>query len=452
MKLGKKQRVRSFLKGAAALGLGLAILGSDSAQAVDARVLPKGRSRFAFIVGQTAGISQVFNDRGEKQNITKPYNLSLNSGQLTALSTEITTAINVLNGTGYRYDKKTNTVIASTDPNLPLIGDAMSKGDLGVDVEANRTVYNVAYQYGITDRIGVGFLVPIIHTTVRTRYGIEEKNATTNAIAAATAGQFGGNAGIQNALQIIQNGVGSINAANSGTLQTMLESAGYQRFGDYEGSGIGDVVFGGRYNYMKTRKEETILSSQLGFTAPTGRTRPPSALTEVDNGQGCWDFNLAHIANYAPRKTKFMFSNSLNYTHRLPGTRRMRVRKDAGDFLPDASTEEPISMNLGDKFWAQWGTKYNVSKTFNVELNYEFYWKAKDHYQGSRQKDYTYLSDATSLYLETFNIAANLSSIDSFLNYKFPVPGDFSVNYYLPTNGRNAVIAPYATFELALYF
>jgi hypothetical protein len=147
-----------------------------------------------------------------------------------------------------------------------------------------------------------------------------------------------------------------------------------------------------------------------------------------------------------------MFSNSINYTHRMPATRVMRVRNDPSEFIPDASTEEPIAMNLGDKFWVQAGSKYNFTKAFNLELNYEWYWKAEDKYQGSRQKDYKYLSEATSLYMETLNLQANLSSIHSFLNYKFPVPGDLSVGYYLPVNGRNAVIAPYATFEIALYF
>jgi hypothetical protein len=130
----------------------------------------------------------------------------------------------------------------------------------------------------------------------------------------------------------------------------------------------------------------------------------------------------------------------------------MRVRDSPSDILPNASTEETITTHYGSKFWTNVGAKYSFTPMFSVESNYEWYWKGRDHYQGSRNKDYYYLGDVTTKYLETFNIGGSVSMIDAYTNHSFPMPMDFSVNYFKPIRGKNALVASFFTAEIAMYF
>lgn len=421
--------------------------------AEDARVLPAGRHRLSVVIGQASGISKTYNENGEEKKITDPYNLSLDSAALASFDPELSNLVNLLNATGIRYDSNltgTQTHGITTDPSKPLLGDALSKGFLGVDAEAKRTQYVLQFQRGVTDRLSMGFVIPVIQTTVNTRHAIEQTNATIQDALYAMQGL--GNTPQASA---IVSGLSQLNAANTETLQDVLQSKGYKRFGDYSGSGIGDVVFGGRYNYLKTRREDWLASAQFSITAPTGSTRSADSLTEVDNGQGTWDFSPGHITNWNPtigKNTALTFSHSLYYRHRLPGTREMRVRENPDDFIPDASSTEKVDMQLGDKLWTILGAKYKFASWLSMDIGYEWYWKGEDRYMGSRAKDYTYLSEETELYLETANIGLSISTIDAFLKYKFPLPLDFALGYYMPVRGKNSVIAPFASAELALYF
>lgn len=442
----------SFRK-SALFSMPTALLVIGGAFAEDARVLPEGRSRLSYSRAETGGINQTFDRYGNAVSLTAQYNFKLDAKTLSIFSPDFNSAISTLNATGLHYDAaqaSTPNHGVTTDPTKPLLGDAIYKGFLGVDAEAKRTQSTIQYQYGVTDRLSVGFGVPIIATKVRVNYGIDEAKKSVQDVSAAVAG-YANTA----QLSALADGLDYLNKVGTEDLQNILTSRGYARFQDYDGTGIGDVVIGGRYNYLKTRGDEWINSVQLSFTAPTGSTRPPADLTQVDNGQGCWDAGVAHITNWTPPKFlagNLLLSSGQHFTHRLPGQRLMRVRNSPSDAIPDASTEETLRMKLGDKFWTNLGAKYYFSKTVNVESSYEWYWKSPDHYQGKRNKDYGYLTDDTALYLETWNLSLNISTINAFLEKRFLLPLDLSFSYFIPVKGVNAVIAPYGMVELAMYF
>ncbi len=440
--------------GAAVLLLGTPFLAPKIAQAVDARVLPKGTTRLSFTYAKSDGITQQYNDLGVAEDITKPYNLNLDSAAIgtfaASVSPEFGNLISLLNDTGLRYDASLSGAasIVSNDPSKPLLGDALTKGFLGVEVEAVQRQSVIQFMHGITDQLSVGFMIPIVTNKVRASAEISKVNNTIQDYTTAFEGMGAG-------FESVVSGLQYLDAANIDFLQReVLEASGYQRFGSSEQSGVGDVNFGGRFNYLKTKKEHLINSFQLGFTAPTGKTRQASALTQLDTGAGVWDIATSHILNYTPggMRTPWMLSHSLNYTYRLPGKKIMRVRDNPNDILPTAEDEEEVRLHYATKLWTTLGAKYSFNPMFSVESNYEWYWKGRDDYRGTSAKDYDYLGDKTEKYLETLNFAFNVSLIDRFMNKKFPMPIDFAVNYFRPIRGRNAPIAPFATAELAMYF
>jgi hypothetical protein len=445
---------RLALLGALALA---GTLSTPSARAEDARTLPKGRSRFSFTYARSNGITQQFNDSGIAEDITKPYNLNLDSGQIESFastfgSPEFGNLIKLLNDTGLRYDAAQSGTasggVTATDPTKPLLGDALTKGFLGVDVEATQSQSVFQYMHGITDRLSVGFMIPIVTTTVKAGAQISKINNTVSDYQKAFSAMGAG-------FEPIAEGLDFIDSQTIESLQTLaLENNGYKRFGSGEQSGIGDLNFGSRYNYLKTPKETWINSVQLSVSAPTGKTHPANSITEVDNGTGTWDFAAAHVSNYLPggSSSHWVLSHGTHYTYRMTGKKIMRVRKDAGDLLPDASTEEEITTNYAGKFWTNLGAKYVFNPGLSIETNYEWYWKGRDNYKGSRAKDYDYLGDLTEKYLETLNFGVNLSLIDAYTRHQIPMPMDFSLNYFHPVRGRNAPVASYFSFEAAMYF
>lgn len=434
----------------------LLVASVPSSFAEDARTLPAGRSRLSFLYAKTDGISAKFNDQGETESLTKPYNLNLDAAAIGAFANTVSpqfgNLIGLLNDTGLRYDASASGTasggVTATDPSKPLLGEALTKGFLGIDVEATQAQSVFQYMHGVNDRLSVGFMIPIVTNRVRASAQISQVNNTVQDYTRAFQGMGSGFADIVSGLQFLDN-------ANIESLQTLaLENNGYKRFGSSEQSSVGDVNFGGRFNYLKTPKENWINSFQLGLSVPTGKTHAPSAITELDHGSGVWDVATAHITNFTPNwaHRSWMFSNGIHYTYRLPGKKIMRVRNNPSDFIPDASSEEEISLNYANKLWTNFGAKYSLNPMISFESSYEFYWKGRDKYQGARAKDYTYLSDETELYLETLNISVNASLIDAYTKKNFPLPMDFSLSYYRPITGRNAVIAPYVTAELAMYF
>ncbi len=454
--LGSKM-IRSsgkFSKSAALLAglIGLGGLAAEQAHAVDARVLPKGRSRVNVIYGQTAGISQTFNNEGKQESVTAPYNFPLSSENIQKLAPEFGQLVTELNAkSNYRYDVRqrgsaNHGIVFSSDQNLPRLGDALSRGFLGVGAEAKRSQYNISYQRGLTDRLSLGFMVPYIKMKVDVSHSIDGVNTAGDIYQAFSGFQGTDLAQFASTLDFVRN-------ASDETLQDLLIQKGYNRFGDYNGSGVGDMVLGGRFNYLNKRPAsgEWINSVQLGATLPTGKTRHPRDLTAVDFGTGAWDIGAAHLVNYTPHRLVTL-SHSFNYTYRLPSTRIMWVRENPDDFIPSSISEENVNVRLGDKYWNTFGLKINFTSAFSIDSNFEWYWKRPDKFSGARPKDYAYMSDKTDAYAETWQIGASINSIDAFLKYKFPLPGELAINYYVPTAGKNFVIAPYGTAELALFF
>ncbi len=423
---------------------------TSSTYAEDARVLPKGRSRMALTTAQTGAITQTFNADGKPESITAPYNLELNSEKLRALP-GLGTLIDTLNNLHYRYDvtKRNNAehgVGVGEDATGIPIGEAVSRGLLNVEGRANRRQFNAQYQYGVTDRLSVGFMVPYIRTSVSIDHSFGGVNSAVDIrdFLNATSGNVNSD---------ILKYLNQIASANSDTLQGLLTQRGYARVENWDGSGLGDIVAGGRFNYLnhQTSTGEWLSSFQAGVTLPTGKIRPPREITQQDFGQGAWDIGLANILNYSPTSL-LTLSNGIHYTYRLPSHRIMRPRENPTDVIPDASSEEDVAVKLGDKFWATLGAKLSFTRAISIEGSYDWTWKKENRYSGSRPKDYSYLSEQTDSYLETIQIGASFSTIPAFMKFEFPVPAEVSVNVFVPTRGKNAIIAPYGTAELALFF
>ena len=423
------------------------------ARAEDARVLPAGRSRLTYDYAQTSTISQQYDGGGNPIPISAPYNsIELSSSRIASAQAGAQVLINELNTRWpeLHYDSNQQNngyggIVKDPSSSLPRLGDALSRGFLGVGASATSTQQNVSVMHGFTDRFSGGIFVPVKHFSVtvdHSFFGNNSAAAMYKFLKSYDAADF---AGIQKGLNDVQN-------IDDRTLQGLLSQSGYNSFSDYDGSGIGDVVLGGRYMYYseRTRPGEWINSVQAGFTAPTGKLHDPANITEQDFGNGCWSLGLAHISNFSPNSW-LTFSNGTHFGYNLPATRQMRIRP-APDTIPDASDQQDVGFHLGNDYSTNFGADFKVTQAITLSSSYKFAWHSVDYYQGDRPVDYTYESDNTFTYLETLNLGAGISGLPAFLKGDLPAPIDASLNFYLPTRGKNTIIAPYAVAEVAVYF
>jgi hypothetical protein len=440
----RRLRERVVLAGSIVFGI---TFWSNYAYSATAMVLPEGRSRFSFAYAQTDGVNSQYDVGGMKESITQPYDLTLDSQTLRKFSPDVSSLVDKLNALPYRYDasKKDDPYHGITkDGNGVKLGDALTPGALNVTAQAYREEFVLSYQYGLTNRLTIGFGVPIIKMQVSGDAQVTGNNT------AGYIGNFVTNLNLPNKDQL-KSGLSLLANANKSTLQGVLESRDYSGATSWNQNGVGDVVFGGRYNYMKSDNHLWLSSLQFGASAPTGALKDPSQPLAVDFGQGAWDLTVSNIFNFNP--TNWMvLSNTLSYGHHLAASRQLRVDSSPGEFLPDAADQQEVSMQLGDQYETNFGMDLKLTKSVTFSTSYDLAWKGNDVYSGTQDVDYSYLSDDTNTFQKTVQAGISVSTIPAFMKSEFPVPVDIAFNVYIPTGGRNVPVAPYGTAELALYF
>lgn len=159
---------------------------SATSYAETAQVLPQGRSRFSFVYGQTDAIRDNFTDHGERESIVQPYEVQLSSSVIAQAKPEFAAIVNGLNSLPLHYDaskRNDSNHGVSADANGPRLGDAFSRGFLSLDAQARQQEYVTSYQYGITSRLTIGFMVPVKKMQVNAGASINGLNQASDIVA-----------------------------------------------------------------------------------------------------------------------------------------------------------------------------------------------------------------------------------------------------------------------------
>ena len=346
----------------------------------------------------------------------------------------------------------------TTNPNDESLGDALTRGFLNVSGQATMYQTILAYQYGLTDHLSVGIMLPYVRYDVTINAGISGPNTMQDIYDAfsssAPPGSTGLSPGQQTVLDQLRSYLSQLSGITTGTLQSFLQSRGYQTVStDSIQSGFGDMVLGGRYLYFDrdAASGHWLSSVQAGVTVPTGSMGDPSVIGSQNLGQGAWQLGVADIINYSPNHT-FMFSGGLHLNQPFVSSRTMRVEADPTDIIPDSADTQDVTVHLGASAQLTLGARAAITDYLSLDSGYSWWWKGIDTYEGSRNIDYTYLSNDTFEYEQMLNLGVNLSSVERFLQHKALLPGDLGVSVFVPTRGLNVPVAPYGMAQIAMYF
>lgn len=393
----------------------------------DAATLPKGRWRLRLLTSLTEA-SNEFGPQGDVQALGSRYSRDLDAQFLQLLSPTTKEIVKALNSIS------------------PGQGDTFEAAVLNTQVNSEFLTNVFVAEYGITDRLSVGVIVPLVSATVDVSATSNTSNGLNQLLQQP---DLPDGHPAKAAMQKLKAGLQQIQQATtvSGLNSTLQDRYGYQAgLQSWSGSGIGDIEIGAKYNYYKEHPLKMTIKG--GLRLPTGRVDDPDLLTDVGFGDGQFDLGVFHFIDYQAFADTY-FTLEMGYTSQLPATSTVRVPLSAD--VPIGSDKVDARMKLGD-FW-EGGLEINQTffKYFTACAKYRFRQKFKDHYSNPNV-DLSSLETETKSLLHEANAQLEYSNLPAVRAGEASFPYAVGAFYRQPISGENTTDIRTAGMFLKTYF
>jgi hypothetical protein len=389
----------------------------ESVLADDALVLPEGRFRARVVTSYTSASNQ-FNSQGESQNLGATFSKKLNSNLLSAMSPQTADAIKAFNAV------------------QPGLGDQIAL-DLNTGVKTEVVANILALEYGLSNRLSLGILLPIVYGKTQVTAAVSPDEALTQNINALPAGHP-----LRTQLETVRSSL-NLEAINGALTNNFNYADGLN---GWEGTGLGDLEVGAKYNWFKS--SHVMASLKGGFRAPTGRTDNPDLLFDVPFGDGQWDLGLYHMLDLEI-SSRWRSTLELAYTAQLPD--RVNSRIPLSSDLPLNPQSSSIDRDLGDVINAEFETNYTAAKVLTLGARYRFQKNMKDSYSASGQR-LTTMEAGTSGVSHGAHLEAEYSNLKYVRAGTQRVPYAVGAFYRFPFAGENVLDSRTAGITLKSYF
>ena len=388
----------------------------------NARVMPKGVSSVYFYAEFYFPTDERYDPDGNVERIDADYQVSLDSS-LSFLAEDL----------GFIED------LFGMEAGSAKIGDTV------VGLETTSTYAEVLYQYGLTDKLTIGFKIP---------YWWREMDVTARVDTSDSTLGRNPNFGVEGhplaALPFIPTDMGGIqdDAFATGFTQNTIQQLGYERLESWSDDGIGDIELGGRYQYFKNEKWRLAFTGAVRI--PTGDVNSPDNLVDLDIGDGVWAL-LFHSNNDYIAIDKLILNATLRYEWRLSSTEELRILESPNQ--PISPIKENVDRDLGDYFEVETSAEYEFIPGLSGSLLYRYGYKFKDEVSGSKGYNYQPLEDETDYTAHIYIVGLKYSTIPLYKEKKFSVPLDFIIGYRNRFAGsNNALKSEYISAKLQVYF
>lgn len=163
-----------------------------------------------------------------------------------------------------------STVFKSLQPLDPFVAGRATIGDVNVRYKYDIDVLDIGFQYGVSDKLTLGFHVPY--------YWI--RNDVSTSFSAANA-----NVGLNPATGdcCIPLSAGGQSFATEDVQNLITSQFGFSRVESWRAEGVGDIEAGAKYRFLSTR--DWAGAASVGIRIPTGHKDDPDDLTDV-----AWSF------------------------------------------------------------------------------------------------------------------------------------------------------------------
>ena len=388
----------------------------------NAEVLPKGVSRAGVNGKFYFPVDERYDPDGHDEDIAEDFNAVLNS---------------------------------SVFPDLELVeiafGMPEGSANIGrseVSFEYDFTLAEFTYQYGITDRLTVGIMIPYWDVSNDVDANLNTSNATVGkSVMLNTLAPIGFMDTVPLTTKDAQNLIGKgLDINGDGTID--IKGFGYDPIERWSDSGISDIEAGLRYQYLKTANWRLAFSGGVRF--PTGETEDPDNLVDYGFGSGAYAL-LFRFQNDYTGVENLLLNATFRYDLYLPDKETKRVSDDVNK--PLTANKERVDRDLGDVIELEGSASYQFIEGFNISLLYKYGFGFKDRISGDKGYAYESLEDETDYTEQVGIVRLSYSTISLFKAKKFPIPLTASISYRNRFAGSNNVLkSQYIGFGLAVYF
>jgi hypothetical protein len=398
----------NFRKAIVCLSL-LAVLAiTAQAYADTAEVLPKGIFRTGIVAKWYFPVDETFKDDGKTANPAYKYNASLNS-----------------------------VVFPQLAPYDALFGPGNATlGTTNVSFKYDFQIYEFGFQYGITDRLSAGIMIPYWFVTNNVSASIDTSHAN-----------LGFNPGPGPAVVPLPPYGPGVKATSEQIQQLIMSQYGYKRIQTWKGNGLSDIEAGLKYQYYKS--DNFRLAGTFGARIPTGLGDDADDLTDYAFGSGTWGLLFWFQNDYIGVKD-LVLNLTLKYEHYLPYQPIMRVPTDVNH--PITANKETVDRQRGDVYIGEVSAQYEFYKGFTVGALYKIGVGLRDSVTGSQGRDYTQIALQTDFREQVFLVSLGYNTLAFYKENKFPVPMTANISYRNRFEGYNTLKSQYIELGLGMYF
>jgi len=389
---------------------------TNISHADNAEVLPKGISRVSLDTNFYLSIDEQYDDDGDVESAAEDFNGTLDRTIFPDLSL-IEAAFGM-------------------PPGSANIGDSV------IDFEYDVTIVQLSYQYGVTDKLSAGIMIPYLYVKNNVDARLDTSNATVGAN--PSLGQpgdpFGGS-------PIVPIALGGVPLTTDQVQNLLVEQYGFDWIETWSDSGIGDIEAGLRYQYFKNKNWRLAFTGGVRF--PTGEVDDPDHLADRGFGDGAWALLFRFNNDYTGIEN-LVLNATFRYDLYLPEKEELRVPDNVDE--PITGNKERVDRNLGDEMQFEVSGTYQFIEAWSLSLLYKYAFSFKDRVSGDQDFIYESLEDETDWKEHVGIVSLSYSTIPLFQAKKFPVPLLCSLSYRNRFAGENALKSQYISLGLTAYF
>lgn len=390
--------------------------------------LPKGVRAGAFVYGYGKGIDSTINSEGRLESIVKPLNRSVTVQDIAEHQPDLTKLVKILN---------------DFEPGL---GNQLLQADLSSSINVSEEHYVTGVLWGLTDRLSVGAIIPVVHRHVDVNF-----NASVVNNAEAISKRIGNVPQVKQGLDQVKNS--KIDTA--AFADSIFASNGYHSPSALDVSGLGDVELESRYTYYSDRWFGLAVRGRVEL--PTSTQRPDiHNVVDREIAEGNWALKVASIHEVKMIPGVLSWSSSAWGVWRAPVQRTMAFARSSDQSLPDLTDPyqiETVTRQYGSQLDLDTGLQLSLFHgVVNFLGSYQYSVHAQDMIYGARNLDYARWMANTNSETHGVELIAELSSIPLFMAKAFPMPAKVSFTWYQPFAGRNSVFTPYGRIDVVVLF
>lgn len=395
-----------------------------------AEVLPEGVSRVSVTTNFWMDIDERYDPDGNKEDLATNFNLTLDGSVFSDL--------------------------ALVEDSFGMTAGTATVGDSIVTFEYEFKDIVLEYQYGLTDRLTVGIVIPYWYQKNKVTRRLDATNAT---VGKSTVGlgfgaplaplsdplAFGDVEKLttEDILHLLGNG---LDVNSDGTID--IEGFDFKELNTWSDSGLSDIEAGARYQYFNNDVWRLAFTGGVRF--PTGAVDDPDSLVDVAFGDGAYALLFRFNNDYMGIKD-MVINTTLRYDLVLPAKEELRVPADVDSLI--TTDKEKVDRDIGDTIELEASGSYELYKGLNMSLLYQYAQKYEDRVSGDQDFAYKSLEEETDYTSHIYIVSLSYSTLPLFMDKKFPVPLEASISYrdrFAGTN--NALDSQYIATSLSAYF